>query len=60
MHRVFSRGAVVVVVLASLAVPAQARTLDDGWFGFRTPRVIKVIKHWVAKTFGDGLSDPKP
>ncbi|HET7437433.1 MAG TPA: hypothetical protein VFN10_22200 [Thermoanaerobaculia bacterium] len=57
MRRVFSRGAVVLVVLVSLAVPAQARPLDDGWWA---PRFVKSVKNWVVKTFGDQMSDPKP
>lgn len=54
------RGAVVLVVVASLAVPAHALPRENGpWFS-KPARLIKAIKHWVFTTFGDDMSVPKP
>jgi hypothetical protein len=65
MRRVFSglgRALVVVSVLVALAVPAEARQAPSEGTWYREPvvRVVKIIKKFVVKTFGDGLTDPKP
>ncbi len=52
-----ARGVVVVSVIFALAVPAEARGLDDGWSAIKG-RFAKIAK--VIKSFGDGLSDPRP
>lgn len=55
------RGLAVVSMVVALSVPAEAAArLKD-----RTPRqkenpVVKLIKQLVVRTFGDGLTDPKP
>ena len=65
MRRVFKgfgRALVVVSVLVALAVPAEARPVPQEGSWFREPivRVVKMIKKFAVKTFGDGLTDPKP
>ncbi|HEX7833154.1 MAG TPA: hypothetical protein VF787_26095 [Thermoanaerobaculia bacterium] len=55
------RGLAVVSMVVALSVPAEAAArLKD-----RSPRqkenpVVKLIKQLVVRTFGDGLTDPKP
>lgn len=51
------RGVVAAAVVAMLAVPAQAQPSDKEWFA---PKLIKVIKKLVVRTFGDGLIIPRP
>lgn len=53
-----SRGLVGLSLVVMLAVPAQARPGDGSWL--EPGRVIKIIKKIVVKTFGDGLTDPRP
>jgi len=66
MRRVFNgfgRVLVVVSVLVALAIPAEARPLPgEGAWIIDNPivRVVKILKRFVVKTFGDGLTDPKP
>lgn len=60
MRRVFVRGAVVAAVVVSLALPVQARPVDDWTWSGKGSRVVKIIKGWIAKTFGDEISIPKP
>ena len=60
MRGVFVRGAVIAAVVVSLVSPAQARPLDDWAWSGKGSRIVKVIKGWVAKTFGDDMSVPKP
>jgi hypothetical protein len=64
MRRVFSasvRGVLVVSVVVMMAVPAQAATVTPGeWVGRGKERIVKLLKRWTARTFGDGLSDPRP
>jgi hypothetical protein len=45
-----------------LAVPAQARPRDGGdrWFERKLDPIAKVLKRFVIKSTGDGLSDPRP
>jgi hypothetical protein len=51
----------VVSIVLALAVPAEARPVpqDGGWLRARTP-ILKIIKRFAVKVFGDGLVDPKP
>ncbi|HYO77130.1 MAG TPA: hypothetical protein VE010_11760 [Thermoanaerobaculia bacterium] len=66
MRQIFSgaaRGVLAVAVVMVLAAPAQAMPSDApdfGWFGRTRDRIVKVIKRMTVRTFGDGLSDPKP
>lgn len=63
MRRLFNvivRGVVAVAVVMSLSMPVQARPIDDGWFEAKRERVLKFLKTLVIRSFGDGLSDPKP
>jgi len=60
MHRV-SRGFVVAAVVVSLAVPAVARTRDEGPSPqSKHPSIIQLLKQWVVRSFGDGLTVPRP
>jgi hypothetical protein len=66
MRRVFNgfgRALVVVSVLVSLSIPAEARPLSrERGTIIDNPivRVVNVLKKLVIRTFGDGLTDPKP
>jgi hypothetical protein len=66
MRRVFNgfgRALVVVSVLVALAIPAEARTRsgEEKWIADNPlTRVVKILKKLAVKTFGDGLTDPKP
>lgn len=53
------RGVVAAAVVVMLAAPVQALPKDEGdrW---SMPRVIKVIKKLVVRTFGDGILVPRP
>jgi hypothetical protein len=58
MRRV-SRGVVVVCLVLALSAPAvSAGPRDDGWQP-KNP-VIKLIKKFLLRTFGDGLIIPTP
>ena len=63
MRQLVGRGVVALVVVVALAVPAQAMPSGDepglGWFFRSRDKIVKVIKKTI-KSFGDGLSDPKP
>jgi hypothetical protein len=53
----------VVSVLVSLSIPAEARPLSrERGTIIDNPivRVVNVLKKLVIRTFGDGLTDPKP
>jgi hypothetical protein len=66
MRRVFNgfaRVLVVVSVVVALAIPAEARPLpgEGKWFAEKPiDRVVRIVKKFVVRTFGDGLTDPKP
>lgn len=64
MRRVFNagvRGVVAVSIVMSMAVPARAATVTPGeWLGRGKERVVKFLKKLTTRTFGDGLSDPRP
>lgn len=61
------RGVLAVAVVMVLAVPAQARTNSEQtvWSAAGREQIAKIVKivkkvKGVIRTFGDGLSDPKP
>ncbi|HEX8616676.1 MAG TPA: hypothetical protein VF911_03725 [Thermoanaerobaculia bacterium] len=58
------RGVLAVAVVMMLATPAEAKTNDGGatWSGAAREQLVKIVKKvkGVVRTFGDGLSDPKP
>lgn len=55
------RGVAVVSMVVALSMPAEAAArLKD-----RTPRekenpIVRILKQLVVRTFGDGLTDPRP
>lgn len=51
------RGVVAAAVVVMLAVPAQAQPQDKEGFA---PKLVKVIKKLVVRTFGDGILVPRP
>ena len=61
------RGVLVAAVVMVLAAPAQARTnsQETVWSGPGREQIAKIVKivkklKGAVRTFGDGLSDPKP
>ncbi len=64
MRRVFNasvRGVVAVSIVMSMAMPVEAKPAGPGeWLGRGKDRVVKFLKRWTVRTFGDGLSDPRP
>ena len=55
-----SRGVLAMSVVVALGVPAQAKPRDGGrWFDRLDP-IVKIIKKFVMRSTGDGLSDPWP
>lgn len=52
------RGLVAAAVVAMLAAPVQALPKDDDRWS--VPKLIKVVKRLVVKTFGDGIVIPRP
>lgn len=66
MRRVFNgfaRTLVVVSILAAVSVPAEARpNPGEGRWLRENPivRVVQIIHRFAVRTFGDGLTDPKP
>jgi hypothetical protein len=61
------RGVLAMAVVLMLAVPAQARTNNEEavWKAAAREQVaqlVKIVKKMkgVIRTFGDGLTDPKP
>ena len=52
------RGLVASAVVVMLAAPVQALPKDDD--GWSLPRLVKVIKKLVVRTFGDGVTIPRP
>ena len=55
--------AVTVVTALALAAPAQAMARSEepgpGWVFRGRDKIVKVIRTTI-RSFGDGLSDPKP
>jgi hypothetical protein len=61
------RGVLVAAVVMVLAVPVQARTnsQETVWSGAGREQIAKIVKivkklKGAVRTFGDGLTDPKP
>lgn len=55
------RGVLAAAVIGMLAMPVQARPGDDGWGKEWSPsKLIKAVKRLVVKTFGDGITVPRP
>jgi hypothetical protein len=61
------RGVLVAAVVMVLAAPAQARTnsQEPVWSGAGREQIAKIVKvvkklKGAIRTFGDGLTDPKP
>lgn len=57
MRRVF-KGIAVVAVVVSLAVPAHARSREDE--PGKRPSIIQILKQWIVRGLGDGLTVPRP
>jgi hypothetical protein len=53
------RGLAVVSIVAALSMPAQAARVKEGGPREKQNPIVKFIK-LVVRTFGDGLTDPKP
>lgn len=64
MRRVFNglaRGVLAVAVVVSLAAPAGARMRDDeSGGGWMRPEIFRIMKQIVIRSFGDGLTVPRP
>lgn len=64
MRRVLNasvRGVVAVSILVAMAVPVQAKPVVPGdAIGRVKAGVVKFFRTLVTRTFGDGLSDPRP
>ena len=54
------RGVLAVSIVLALAVPAQAKPRDGGRWFERFDPIVKIVKKLVMRSFGDGLSDPRP
>jgi hypothetical protein len=52
----FFRSLCAVAVVLALALPAAAEPTRDGL----RRDIVKVIRTWFVRVFGDGLSDPRP
>jgi len=48
---------VVMALVAMIAVPLQAKPVEDSW---SASTLAKLVKRFVVKTFGDGLIIPRP
>lgn len=56
-----SRGLLALAVVVILAVPAGARTRNDERDGQgKRPLIVQLLKKWVVRAFGDGLTIPRP
>jgi hypothetical protein len=56
-------GVVVVAVVVSIALPAQARVFTDkesSWIDRAQTRISVLLKHFGMKSFGDLIAVPKP
>ncbi|HYH05639.1 MAG TPA: hypothetical protein VEK11_01150 [Thermoanaerobaculia bacterium] len=56
-------GVVVVSVLVSVTLPAQARVYTDketSWIDRAQTRVVQFFKRFASRSFGDGLTIPRP
>ena len=52
------RGVVAAAVVMMLAAPVQALPKDDDRWSM--PRLVKIVKKLVVRTFGDGILIPRP
>jgi hypothetical protein len=59
MRRVF-KGIAVAAVVVSLAIPAEARSREDEQGKGRRPSIVELLKKWIVRGFGDGLTVPRP
>ena len=48
------KSVVLMAVMVSLTLPASAAQRE------RSASVLQMVKRFIVRTFGDGLSDPKP
>lgn len=63
LSNLLGRGVFAVAVVAMLAMPVQARTNDERtWSAPVRERIVKIVSKLkgAIRTFGDGLSDPRP
>jgi hypothetical protein len=65
MRRVFdgvARGVLVVAVVASLAVPASARSREEQRVSPqpKRPDLVQMLRQFVVRALGDGLIIPRP
>jgi Zn-dependent protease len=62
VSKAVARGVLAGSFVLLLAVPAEARPRDGGdrWFERKLDPIVKVIKKFVIRSMGDGLSDPRP
>ena len=61
VSKAVARGVLAASIVFVLAVPAEARTRDDGrWFERKFAPIVKIIKKLMMKSTGDMLVDPRP
>jgi hypothetical protein len=48
------KSVVLMAMVGALAMPASAAQKE------RSASVLQIVKKFIVRTFGDGLSDPKP
>jgi hypothetical protein len=51
------RSVVAVAIVASIAVPLQAKPAGEGW---SPDKIVKVVKRLVVKSLGDWITTPRP
>ena len=54
------RGVAVVSIVVALSVPAEAARVKERGPREKENPIVKMIRQLVVRTFGDGLTDPKP
>jgi hypothetical protein len=54
------RGVVGLSLLVALAVPAHAKPGDGTWLERKRESIVKLLKQFGVRTFGDVLTDPRP
>ena len=56
-----ARGVFAVSIVLALAAPVDARPVPrDGSWGRERAPILKILKRFAVRLFGDGLVDPKP